>query len=286
MPVRRRKILNQSPFSSSGVLISVTILDALRRAVAAQPIDRIDAVKSAQIERDMLRLERVPGEIFGRAFRGIAHHHRKIGAETLRQSSQQGGIEGGLTDPVRNLLAIPQQQRVCDPGLGRSLFRHPSAPAIHRPERVHGAGAWPGVNLRPRAQTLHETQDEAADDQTHRIGPGIRRRLLAAGRPAWPSAEDRQLNIYNWADYIGPDTIKDFEKETGIKVTYDNFDSYETLDAKILTGGSGYDIIFPDSTLAYHHMKAGLYTALDKSKPPNFKANLDPFVLDSRESRI
>ena len=83
---------------------------------------------------------------------------------------------------------------------------------------------------------------------------------LAAGAA---SAEERQLNVYNWADYIGPDTIKDFEKETGIKGTYDNFDSYEALDAKILTGTSGYDIIFPDSKLAYHHVKAGLYTALD-----------------------
>ena len=99
---------------------------------------------------------------------------------------------------------------------------------------------------------------------------------LAAGTA---SPEERQLNIYHWADYIGPDTIKAFEKETGIKVTYDNFDSYEALDAKILTGSSGYDIIFPDSTLAYHHLKAGLYKALDKSKLPNFK-NLDPFVLE------
>src|SRR3954462_4750178 len=98
---------------------------------------------------------------------------------------------------------------------------------------------------------------------------------LAAGGAA---AEERQLNIYNWADYIGPDTVKDFEKETGIKVTYDNFDSYEALDARILTGSSGYDVIFPDSTLAYHHVKAGVYKALDKSKLPNFK-NLDPFVL-------
>ena len=77
--------------------------------------------------------------------------------------------------------------------------------------------------------------------------------LLAGPAPA----QDRQVNIDNWADYIGPDTIKDFEKETGIKVVYDNFDSYETLDAKILTGSSGYDVIFPDNTLAYHHIKAG-----------------------------
>jgi putrescine transport system substrate-binding protein len=91
---------------------------------------------------------------------------------------------------------------------------------------------------------------------------------------------DRQVNVYNWADYIGPDTIQEFERETGIKVVYDNFDSYESLDAKVLTGNSGYDVIFPDNTLAYHHIKAGLYRPLDKAKLNNLK-NLDPFVLES-----
>lgn len=91
-------------------------------------------------------------------------------------------------------------------------------------------------------------------------------------------AEDKVLNIFNWADYIGSDTIANFEQETGIKVQYDNFDSYETLDAKVLTGNSGYDIIFPDSTLAYHHIRAGLYLPIDKSKLSNY-GNLDPLLL-------
>lgn len=91
-------------------------------------------------------------------------------------------------------------------------------------------------------------------------------------------AEDKVLNVYNWADYIGSDTIANFEKETGIKVQYDNFESYETLDSKILTGASGYDVIFPDSTLAYHHIKAGLYQPLDKSKLTNY-GNLDPSIV-------
>jgi putrescine transport system substrate-binding protein len=92
-------------------------------------------------------------------------------------------------------------------------------------------------------------------------------------------AEDKVLNVYNWADYIGSDTIADFEQETGIKVRYDNFDSYETLDAKVLTGSTGYDIIFPDSTLAYHHIRAGLYLPIDKSKLSNY-GNLDPLLLE------
>ena len=57
-------------------------------------------------------------------------------------------------------------------------------------------------------------------------------------------AEEPELRIYNWADYIGKDAIAGFEKETGVKVTLDTFDSYETLDSKMLTGSSGYDIVF------------------------------------------
>ncbi len=91
-------------------------------------------------------------------------------------------------------------------------------------------------------------------------------------------AEDKVLNVYNWADYIGSETIANFEQETGIKVLYDNFDSYETLDLKVLTGNTGYDIIFPDSTLAYHHIRAGLYLPIDKSKLSNY-GNLDPLLL-------
>lgn len=96
-------------------------------------------------------------------------------------------------------------------------------------------------------------------------------------------AEEPELRIYNWADYIGNDAIAGFEKETGIKVTLDTFDSYETLDSKILTGSSGYDIVFPDSTLAYHHIKAGLYLPLDKTRLTNY-GNLDPTLLKVYQS--
>jgi putrescine transport system substrate-binding protein len=105
--------------------------------------------------------------------------------------------------------------------------------------------------------------------------------LVLMAVPAF--GEDRQVNVYNWADYVAPDTIQNFERDTGIKVVYDIFDSYESLDAKVLTGNSGYDVIFPDNTLAYHHIKAGLYRPLDKAKLTNFK-NIDPFVLETFSS--
>jgi putrescine transport system substrate-binding protein len=83
------------------------------------------------------------------------------------------------------------------------------------------------------------------------------------------TAEERQLFIYNWADYIGTTTIADFEKETGIKVTYDLFDGYETMDARVQAGSSGYDIIFPGRYYISQHVQQGLYLPLDKSKLKN-----------------
>lgn len=90
--------------------------------------------------------------------------------------------------------------------------------------------------------------------------------LLAAGQA---EAQDRELFIYNWSDYIGTSTIADFEKETGIKVTYDLFDSYETMDARVQVGSSGYDIIFPGRYYISQHIQQGLYLPLDKSKLKN-----------------
>ncbi len=89
--------------------------------------------------------------------------------------------------------------------------------------------------------------------------------------------EEKVLNIYNWADYIAEDTIKNFEKETGIKVRYDNFDSNEALHAKLVAGKSGYDIVVPGSHFAKQQIEAGLLMKLDKSKLPNYK-NLDPAI--------
>lgn len=89
--------------------------------------------------------------------------------------------------------------------------------------------------------------------------------------------EEKVLNIYNWGDYIADDTVANFEKETGIKVRYDLFDSNEALHAKLVAGMSGYDIVVPGSHFAKMQIQAGLLQTLDKSKIPNL-ANLDPAI--------
>jgi len=103
--------------------------------------------------------------------------------------------------------------------------------------------------------------------------------LALAGGVGSAQAQERQLFIYNWSDYIGSTTIADFEAETGIKVTYDLFDSYETMDARVQAGSSGYDIIFPGRQIVQHHVAQGLYLPLDKSKLTNL-GNIDPKFLD------
>ena len=89
--------------------------------------------------------------------------------------------------------------------------------------------------------------------------------------------EEKVLNIYNWSDYIADDTIKNFEKETGIKVRYDNFDSNEILHAKLVAGKTGYDVVVPSSNWARMQIQGDLFMKLDKSKIPNLK-NIDPAV--------
>ncbi len=89
--------------------------------------------------------------------------------------------------------------------------------------------------------------------------------------------EPKVLNIYNWSDYIADDTLKNFEKETGIKVRYDTFDNNEILHAKLVAGKTGYDIVVPSSGWAKLQMDAGLLGKLDKSIIPNLK-NLDPDI--------
>jgi len=93
-----------------------------------------------------------------------------------------------------------------------------------------------------------------------------------AGQP-----EEKVLNIYNWSDYISDDTIANFEKETGIKVHYDVFDTNEVLYAKLLARRTGYDIVVPSDSFAGLQIQAGLFQKLDKSKLPNL-VNMDPVV--------
>src|SRR6476661_7261762 len=88
-------------------------------------------------------------------------------------------------------------------------------------------------------------------------------------------AEDRVVNVYNWSDYIDDSILKDFEKETGIKVVYDVFDSNEVLETKLLAGNSGYDIVVPTAHFLQRQISAGVFQKLDKSKLPNLKNTWD-----------
>jgi len=96
-------------------------------------------------------------------------------------------------------------------------------------------------------------------------------------------AADKTVRIYNWSDYIAEDTVDKFQKATGIKVTYDVYDSNETLEAKVLSGQSGYDVVVPTSDFLARQVEAGAYQTLDKARIPNWQ-NLDQKLLKKLRS--
>ncbi|CDF83666.1 polyamine ABC transporter substrate-binding protein [Pseudomonas sp. QL9] len=97
--------------------------------------------------------------------------------------------------------------------------------------------------------------------------------LLAVSAHAEPT-----VSVYNWTDYIAPDTLAGFQKTTGIKPVYDVFDSNETLEGKLLAGRSGYDVVVPSNHFLTRQVQAGVFLELDRSKLPNWN-HLDPKLL-------
>lgn len=93
----------------------------------------------------------------------------------------------------------------------------------------------------------------------------------AAAPAAVATDPEKVLNVYNWSDYIDPSVIEDFQKETGITVKYDVFDSNEVLETKLLAGSTGYDIVVPSASFLERQIKAGVFQKLDTSKLPNLK---------------
>src|SRR5277367_632473 len=94
-----------------------------------------------------------------------------------------------------------------------------------------------------------------------------------------PAADSgKVLNLYIWSDYLAPNTLPDFEKQTGIKVHVAYFDTNETLETKLLAGSSGFDIVVPTASYFERQIKAGAYRVLDKTKLPNL-ANMDPQLM-------
>jgi putrescine transport system substrate-binding protein len=117
----------------------------------------------------------------------------------------------------------------------------------------------------------------------NRFGKTLLALSLAGAVIGVAQAEEKVLHVYNWSDYIAEDTLANFEKETGIKVVYDVFDSNETLEAKLLSGGSGYDVVVPSNQFLAKQIKAGVFQKLDKSKLPNWK-NLNPDLMKALDN--
>ncbi|MFI4890358.1 MAG: polyamine ABC transporter substrate-binding protein [Steroidobacterales bacterium] len=95
---------------------------------------------------------------------------------------------------------------------------------------------------------------------------------------AKPASAPKVLNLFIWADYLAPNTVSNFEQQTGIKVNVAFYDSNEQLETKLLAGQSGYDIVLPSASFFERQIKAGVYLPLDKSRLPNLK-NVDPELM-------
>ncbi len=110
----------------------------------------------------------------------------------------------------------------------------------------------------------------SAHNQDSDDGPGSGVGKCGSGSPCGP--------LYNWSDYIGETTLSDFQRATGIQTVYDVFDSNETLEGKLLTGRTGYDLVVPSNNFLAKQIKAGAFQKLDPALLPNL-ANLDPVLL-------
>ena len=102
--------------------------------------------------------------------------------------------------------------------------------------------------------------------------------LTACGGHTGAGAPEKTLNVYNWAGYIAPDTVANFERETGIQVHYSTYESNEISETKLLTGHSNYDVVTSADAFFERQLHAGVFLKLDKAALPN-SVNLDPEVL-------
>ena len=96
-------------------------------------------------------------------------------------------------------------------------------------------------------------------------------------------ADQKQLIVYNWADYIDEEIIKDFEEEYGIKVTYSTFDTNETMLTKIEQAGEVVDLICPSEYAIQRLMQGGYLQKIDTSKLSTY-SNVDQRIYDKVNS--
>lgn len=107
--------------------------------------------------------------------------------------------------------------------------------------------------------------------------------LLPLMLAASVSQAAEMVHIYNWGEYIAPDTLKNFQTETGFETQYDVYDSNETLDAKLMAGHTGYDVVMPSNHFMARQIQGGALTRLDRSKLPNWH-NLNPVLMKALET--
>jgi putrescine transport system substrate-binding protein len=100
-----------------------------------------------------------------------------------------------------------------------------------------------------------------------------------AQQPGAAAQEEKVLHVFNWSDYIAEDTVKNFETQSGIKVTYDVFDSNDVLETRLLAGNSGFDLVVPSASFLERQIKAGVFQKLDKSQIPNLQ-HMDPDIMN------
>jgi len=150
---------------------------------------------------------------------------------------------------------------------------HPPRRPISRRAMLRGmAGMGAAAAFGP---TLAACSSGATPSPSPAASPSVAPSAAASQEPTPVPSPESELYVYNWTEYIGEDTISKFEDQYGIKVTYDFFDSAETMTAKISTGNSGYDVTFPTSTYIKGYVEQGFIQPLDLSLIPN-KVNLAP----------
>lgn len=124
-----------------------------------------------------------------------------------------------------------------------------------------------------QTQTSSETKTDAASTASSTTA--------AASNPTagkdYP--QTTELNIYNWSNYVDESTVEEFRKEYSLKVNYDLYENNEALEAKVLTGKSGYDLVVPGISFLPRQIKAGAYQKIDKNLLSNY-GNIDPKLLE------
>ncbi len=117
-----------------------------------------------------------------------------------------------------------------------------------------------------------QSQQQAADT----AAPAASGSAASGAASNLPATND--LNIYNWSNYVDESTVEDFEEKNELNLTYTTYENNEELEAKMLTGKSGYDLGVPGVAFLPRQIKAGAYQKIDKSLIPNYK-NIDPAML-------